>query len=433
MLEILKKTYEKIPVGISAKIINLFNLNPYYSKKIWKEIKYIEKNYRDINILDKELKNLGIKNLEELKNKKYIDSTTLRENFSSVLNKEIPGYYTSTGGTSGAPTKLYLSDKSYFKDIAHVVWGWNKLGYKKGDRKLTLRGVHLGEKLFKYNPIYNELQINIFKMDINNINIIIDEIEKFNPNFGHGYPTAFDRMAQLLKNKKVGFKLKGISLTSENISRAQKENIAKVFNCNVRGFWGHSERGAIAIEKINEEGVYEVPFTYGLIEIIKENGEEAKENEEGEVVCTGFINKGMKLIRYRTGDYATVNKKKNGIVVEIKNIIGRRGKDFVYLKNGEKISTTAINIHSNTQYEFKYIQFYQDCLEKVYVKVVPWELNSTVSLKINELESEFQNKLKGIKVIVKLVEEKDIYITHRGKIPYLISELTINTENKWEK
>ena len=251
---------------------------------------------------------------------------------------------------------------------------------------------------------------------------LIREIEKFNPRFGHGYPSSFFRLATLLENKKINIKLKGISLTSENLYEEQRKVIEKVFDCKARGFWGHTERLGIAIEKVNERNIYEIPLTYGLIEIIKENGIEAEEGEEGEIVCTGFINKGMKLIRYKTGDYATVHKKEKGIVIEIRNLIGKRGKEYLYTKNGQKISTASLTLHSKAQYEFKYIQLLQNEVEKVNVNVVLWD-NKDVSKDIRALKEEFESKVQDIDFKINIVNEKEIKITHRGKIPYLITEI----------
>ena len=132
----------------------------------------------------------------------------------------------------------------------------------------------------------------------------------------------------------------------------------------------------------------------------------------------------MPLIRYKTGDFATVNKIQNGTVLEIKNLIGRWGKDFVYDSNGNAIPTTAINIHSDVQYKFKYIQLYQKNKGELCIKLVPWNReNEKVDLYIEEIERDFKEKLQNININVVLIEEDRIYKSNRGKIPYLISEV----------
>lgn len=431
MLEFLKVTYEKVPIPISSLIVKGLKLNPYYSKKTWDYLDYIQENYKNLELLQENLINLEKsvkKNLFYEKQKKtdnfnFMDSDDLREKFEDIIDKNVQGYFTSTGGSGRKPSKLYLSNDSYKMDVNHVIWSWKEIGYRKGDKKLTLRGTNLGDKLYKFNPIYNELQINTFLMSEGNIDEILKAIEKFNPNFGHGYPSAFVRIAKLSKDKKLNFKLKGISLASEGFNESQREIIEEKFQCPARGFFGHSERACFASETLKRKGVYKVLLTYGLIEIIKDNGESATEDEEGEIVCTGFINKAMPLIKYRTGDYATVNESVNGVVIEIRDIKGRWGKDFVYDLEKNPISTTSINVHSKDQYDFKYIQLFQSIPGKLIIKLVPWKINSKLEEVQKRIILDFQEKLKNVIVEGKIVDEGDIYKSHRGKIPYLVSEI----------
>lgn len=438
MLNKLKKIYQIIPVSFSSRIIRFFKLNPYFSSKTWEAVSFIEKNYNNHKILEENLKqlyetikkipyysyirkkDLEIKNLKKMK---FMNSEILRENFDNILNKSIKGYYSSTGGTGRKPSKIFLSDLSYLEDISHVIWGWEKLGYKNGSKKLTLRGVNLGKELYKYNPIYNELQINIFLMNQENIDKILREVEKFNPDFGHGYPSAFVKFCKLVENKNFKFNLLGISLASESFNETQREIIERTFKCRARGFFAHSERACFAIEMNECPGIYKIAMTYGLIEIINEKGKNCDLNEEGEIVCTGFINKGMPLIRYKTGDYATVNKLDKGIVVEIRGIKGRWGKDFVYDLFKNPIPTTAINIHSKLQYEFKYIQLLQKEYGVIILKLVPWNRERIENYMIEKIVEEFSNKIPHIKVIGEIVKENEIYKTHRGKVPYLLSDI----------
>lgn len=437
MLDKLKQIYLFLPTSVSKLIVKSLNLNPYSSCKIWNEMREIDKNFSNIELAKKNLKNLKTimkKNLFYSKNKKYeefekleelpfIDSDILRKEFEYIINKKEKGYFTSTGGTGRNPSKLYLANNSYTKDIAHVLWNWNKLGYEKNEKKLTLRGTNLNKKLFKYNPIYNELQINIFLMNSDNIDIILSEIERFKPTFGHGYPSAFVRLGILLKDKKKDFQLKAISLVSEGFNEEQRKIIEKTFNCIARSFYGHSERAGFASEKLKEKGNYEVALTYGIIEIINKDNKVAAIGEEGEIVCTGFINAGMPLVRYKTGDYATVNKIQGGYITEIKNIKGRWGKDYVYDVDNNLIPTTAINIHSKIQYEFKYIQLYQEIKGEIEIRLVPWDNKNLNDQKIEKLKKEFQDKLKKIKIEIKIIQEKEIYKSNRGKVPYLISAI----------
>lgn len=447
MLNILKKAYEVLPMPLSQSLIRLFNLSYINSEKAWNNVMELEEeifpllfNEKEyLRFLEKQIDKLnkwvskvsyyssyGQITLNNLKKLKFIDSCEIKKHFKDFVNTRIKGYYTSTGGSGRSPTPLYLSDESYKLDYNHVLWSWWKNGYKKGCRKLTLRGVDLGNKLFKYNPIYNELIINIFKIGENNIEKIYKEILEFNPVFGHGYPSAFVRFINLLEKRNLRFSLKGISFVSENFNEFQRKKIEKYFKCKVTSFYGHSERAAFASE-IDDNGRYYVLPSYGLIEVICEDGKTCKEGSFGEIVATTFINKGMPLVRYKTGDYCKLVRQINGFAVEIENINGRWGNDYIIDNKGRKIPMTAVNIHSLSQYHFKFIQFFQREKGVIIIKLVPFDYKDKKIEKYSkEIFKDFNQKLREFVIKVEIVKENDIYISKRGKVPYLVQEIRDN-------
>jgi len=452
ILGLYKSIYNMIPTSIISPIVKIFNLKPYSNKKIWKKVEellysldlfqkdpesMIQYFNKQLDLLhsyaikistfwNNHLKNLNELNVDSLQYCKPIDSNILRKEFYDIVNFKIPGYITSTGGSGRSPSKLYLSDESYYLDRINVLSHWKQTGYKCGDKKLTLRGVNIGKNLTKINPIYNELLVNIFLMNESNAYKIFHKIKNFNPTFGQGYPSVFMRLAEIFKKNKIEYYLKGISFASESFTEYQRQIVQDTFKCKVLSSYGHSERAAFAMERIDKKGTYLIVPTCGLIEILKENGKRAKEGEMGEITCTGFINRGMPLIRYQTGDYATVCSIYKGIVIEMKNIIGRWGKDFVVDKKGNNIPTTAINVHSKVQYKFKYIQIWQKKPGIINIKLVPWKYDQSLNYFMKKIKKDFQEKLIDVEIIINISTEDELYISHRGKVPYLVSELFDN-------
>ncbi|WP_143094089.1 phenylacetate--CoA ligase family protein [Caldicoprobacter faecalis] len=289
---------------------------------------------------------------------------------------------------------------------------------------LTLRGVNLGDRLWKYNPIYNELLINIFLMNEKNIiDVIVRKIENFNPEFGHGYPSAWTRLSKLIQGRRIRIQLRGVSFVSENFTEEQRKLVEETFSCRITSFYGHSERAGFAAEIPENKGIYYVFPTYGLIEVLDEHGRRVPEGGFGEVTCTTFINKALPLIRYRTGDFARVHRAtSSGIPMSLTEISGRWGKDFVYDKYGNRISMTLVNVHSFAQYNFKYIQFRQDTPGKLSVYLVPFE--KLKKRDFEDLKREFIEKLKNFDIDFLICDESQIVFSIRGKVPYLVSTLS---------
>jgi len=441
MLGQLKYIYKKIPPVIIAPFIKMFGITPAYSRRMWNKISSIEKDEVTFNI-EASLKGLvddmnkvsyykkgcfeNFKKeatLRSLRNLPLLDTEIARNNVDSFINKAVSGYTTSTGGSGRNPLKIYLSNKSYFEDRKFVFYAWSKLGYRRNDLKLTLRGVNLGTKLIEYNPMNNELNVNVFLMNSSTIYKIILEINKRKPTFGQGYPSAWFIFASLLKEHNLQLKrqLDGIYFASESINEEKRTFVESFFDVDVRGTYGLSERSCFAFEKKEEKGVYRVMPVYGLIEVIKKNGNQAEVGETGEIVSTGFINRAMPLIRYRTGDFAEVVKIENEVVVEVRNIIGRWGKDFILDKEGNKIYTTSVNIHSSAQFDFRYIQIKQDEPGIIHMYFVPFSALNEKSLET--VKKEFKRKLSNIQIEFHVIEFEKLYITERGKIPFLIKSI----------
>ena len=149
-------------------------------------------------------------------------------------------------------------------------------------------------------------------------------------------------------------------------------------------------------------------------------------SDSGEIITTGFVNKAMPLINYRTGDFASKVEEKcvcGRNYTLLNKIVGRWGKDYVYDKNGNKIPTTALNVHIDKQKDILNLQILQNKFGEieVYFSLVN---NNNKEIIEKSLRKEFSTKL-GDNFIVKTkwVEDAEIFRTKTGKVPYLISNI----------
>ncbi|MDR5589340.1 hypothetical protein [Christiangramia sp. SM2212] len=440
MLNHIKRIYSLIPAHISLPIIKITGIVPIFSKRHWEKVERLGQGIKSVEIYD-ELLNLSydLEKMEfyessvyskfikkpEFKNLKslpILHTSLVRDNLDKFINTKIPGYFTTTGGSGRNPLRIYLSNKSYFKDRVYAFYAWSTLGYSKGDLKLTLRGVNLGDKLYHFNPMNNELLINIFLLNEDNFSNILKTVNKYKPVFGHGYPSAWYNFAQLMQksNSSLNTKLKGIYFASESIENTRRNYVEEVLQTPVRSTYGFTERAGFAYELPDRKGSYRIALKYGLMEILKDDGNDASLGERGRIVCTGFINPAMPLVRYDTGDSAVVACIEKGFVTEIKDLKGRWGKDFILDQNNNKIFTTAINVHSPAQFDFRYIQLYQKEVGELVIKCVPFSELNEKSLK--EIKQEFSQKLPNLSIKTEVCSLEQIHKTNRGKIPYLIKE-----------
>jgi phenylacetate-CoA ligase len=328
-----------------------------------------------------------------------------------ITNQKIPGghYIATTGGTTGEPLKVLLDYDCVFKENAFVNHFRKKAGYQKKDVLATFRGIEFGDRLWKFNPMQNEFIFSPFRLSRNRVEEYLSKINSIKPSFLNGYLSALFFFAKLLaeKNLKIQNQLKGIFLISENIDADQRQFLEIFFQAETKTFYGHSERCIIAEEVYLNQ--YRFDPYYGYTELI--------ENEDGSLTITGtgFLNKTMPLIRYKTDD---VCRPCGGNLYEIS---GRwKSTEGLYGINGEFFGHAAFNFHSDIFKNVTNYQFIQnqkgkaDLLLLVNEKFQPDEIDNMVK--------EIDKKTKNVMTFrIKVVDY--LQLSDRGKYKMFVSNI----------
>lgn len=345
-------------------------------------------------------------NVEEMKKIPYLTKEIIDKNWDSIQVKDINNfYYSTTGGTTGKSVKFAFDNNSLYKERAFVYHYWSKYGYDyKTSKLISFREVEFEGSLFKRNMLYNELLVNPFMLDSKHINNIVKEIYKFNGEFLYGYPSNIAIFCRLLKKNNIKFKLpvKGILLISENLYPDQKKQIEEVFDCPVAMFYGHTEKAVFA-EKYGDTYLFN-PL-YGYTEIL--------EREEENIVCTGFINQKMPLIRYKVDDEAI--KKEDGY-----EILGHRSNEILYGKDDYVISSTTLEFsHEDCFEKVDAYQFEQNEVGKVIMKIESEQF--LAERELDEIRRKVKEKLP--KFIINIIQTEKIVKTARGKYKIILQNI----------
>lgn len=342
--------------------------------------------------------------MDEIKKIPPLTKDIILCNFSKLISKEKIDHYVSyTGGSTGKPLKVLLDTNSIYIEKAFIYSYWSKFGYDFNKSKIvTFRGLEFKNKIFKYNPIDNQIILSPFDLNEKNIFNYVKIIEKYNPDFMHGYPSAIYNFCGLINksNIKLKINLKSVCFASENIDDEQRGYIEKTLRCTSNIFYGHTER-AIFAEYINNS--YKFNDLYTHIDLL-----ETEEENVYEILCTGLINKKMPLINYVTDDRVV---KENDKVY----IYGHWNNEVLIGKNNEKISMSSIRCHNFRDNVFKKIkmyQFEQFEIGKLYFNIVEDE-------KLNDIDKDEIIKILNIKLKnifdIELRILEDIELTARGK------------------
>ena len=340
---------------------------------------------------------------ETLKKLPLLTKETLREHLQDIIADDGEGFEVTTGGTSGTPTTLMMSNEAHYREWAFVYHYWSKFGYNpKTSHLATFRGFRIGNRYSIINPMYNEIRMNIYKMNRDTIINYVRAIKKYNVDFLYGYPSAIYTFCKLAQEEGIllsGY-FKGVFLISENLLPYQKEKIEEVLRCPIAIFYGHTERAVFAGKF--EEG-YLPNCLYGVTEI----------SNCGEPIVTGFINKKTPLIRYVVDD--SIFPLENGYY----EIEGHRKGDVLVGLNGEEISSAATIFHDKTFEHVLTYQFHQKEVGKCDLWIVPNKQfkNEEMNAIKNSVESKFGNSIECNVVVVDNIE-----LTERGKYKTIVKD-----------
>jgi phenylacetate-CoA ligase len=370
---------------------------PYY-QELFKKISFNPDKFSDF------------KQIEKIP---FLTREIIQANFNKLISRKKVngGYYVgNTGGSSGLPLKFLLDYNSVHKECAFIYYYRQKLRYTFEDKLITFRDIEFENKFWKYNPMHNELIFSPRKLSKITINSFANQFDKAKPQYLNGYLSTIWYFAKLLDEYqiKLNNKLKGIFLISENIDPKQRKFIEKFFNVLSTSFYGHSERCVIAEEV--SQNMYKFDPYYGFTEEIP------IENNQYSIVGTGFLNKKMPFIRYKTDDTCSL---KNQLYI----IDGKRSSNIgLYGHNNEFLSSTAFDLQNPVFKNITTYQFIQKVKGKAELLIIVNKNFQNSELAI--IKDEILHQTKGIiDIEIRIVES--LILSPRGKYQMYISNLNL--------
>lgn len=398
---------------INRKFVELINYC-YHNIPYYREL--FDNNGLNVNMFN---------TVDDIKKIPFLTKDILRERMDDLIalgaNKNELLLLT-TSGTTGTPLGIYVDRDNTMREWAYTLHLWKRVGYKPSSSRLVLRGKHFREEVRKgrcwqYDALRRELSCNIHNMCEENLEEYCKAIERYKPEFVHGYPSAIYALCLFIKKRALKHQFKGVLAVSETIISEQRKIIEEVLNTRVFAFYGHSERLVMAGE-CELSNQYHVEPLYGIAEIVDESGKVIIDNSVGELVTTGFMNRSMPLLRYKTGDLAKWNKQQrcecNRHTKLIEQVLGRK-KEILVDKIGNPILLTSLHYEFFEQ-NVRQLKFYQDEIgkaklliivdkkysdkdEKSILKILKKDTRGSIDFEI-EIVDEISAKLSGKREIV---------------------------------
>lgn len=286
----------------------------------------------------------------DLKSVPVLTKHALRDNRNAFQHKHLPGEghrSVHTSGTTGQALVFPVSVACFQREYA-----FRELHYSWGNVSLTARqpfafcaGHPVAPNTRDTPPFWvrdrcnNHLFFSSYHMSEGNLPAYVAMLDRFQPRMLGGYPSSVYLLSLAYRQHGRGrVRPNAIYTFSETLMPFQREAMESVFQCNVFNWYGNTEMCANIVECI--EGRLHLKQEHSLVEILDSEGHDCDPGQSGRLVCTGFGNPLFPLIRYDTGDVATLSTEQScpcgrpGPIIE--QVEGRM-EDYVLTPEGRLV------------------------------------------------------------------------------------------------
>lgn len=257
----------------------------------------------------------SIQSTSDLQQLPILEKSAVRGNEQAFLSEMIPKrslYKGATSGTTGTPMVWYESRATFSHRFAFIArlrrWAGIKNCMYTRRAQFTGRDIiperSLSSGVFwRYNLAGNALLFSTTNISSANAAAYVKQLNHYQPELIDGYPSALLILGRL--SEELGLRLpiaKAIISTAETLTEEALRELERMYGAPVFNQYSSSESSCFWCTC--EYGTMHINPDFGITEIIKDNGEPAREGEVGQVVTTSLLNPIMPLIRYRLGDLA---------------------------------------------------------------------------------------------------------------------------------
>lgn len=278
----------------------------------------------------------------------------------------------TTGGTTGTPVSYRATlDAVRINYATYEARCREWAGVRLGQRLASFHGQPIvpdsqrGGPYWRRNLAFNQLYFSVYHLNGDTVRAYLDELARFRPEVIAGYTSAVHRIALgLLDSGQIGWiRPSAVLVSSETLTPAARRDIETAFGCRVTNAYSLGELVAFISEC--EHGELHVSTEYGVLEFL--------DGAAGtEIIATGLINRGMPLLRYRTGDLVVPNDGSppqcgRGLPV-VADIIGRVD-DVVRTPEGATVGPAPMSLAFQKVPRLRRTQVRQDRVEELTVLV----------------------------------------------------------------
>ena len=273
-----------------------------------------------------------------------------------------------TGGSTGQPTRFYVTRESYEWRTAVSDYGYSLAGAEEGARSFYVWGSPIknpGAMVRAKSGVHHWAQgrhyFDSFQFDDERKAACCREIDDYQPRAVVGYAGNLVELARYLRDNPRGleWRARAVVTAAEALHSGQRELIEEQLADEVFLSYGSREFMMIGMECWQHNG-YHLVGTNLLVEVVDESGHPTAPGETGRILVTDLCNDANPFIRYEIGDLGAMAHEDNpcpcGLPFPLLQRVDGRTQEVVINANGDRLTALFI---PHLMKEFPWIDGYQ--------------------------------------------------------------------------
>lgn len=368
--------------------------------------------------------------LESLTRLPLLTKTALRERTADLLSDEFRRedlVVHKTGGSTGQSTTVYLDRRWQQVRNGDALRSNHWAGWYPGTKVAAIWGNPPRPDNWKSKlraALHDRMMyLDTMHIDDASLNRFVAQWRREQPRIVYGHSHSIFILAEwLLKQGISDLRPRGIVSTSMMLLPQERVVIERAFDCKVNNRYGCEEVGLIAAECEQHNGLH-LNIEHLAIEVLREDGSPAAAGEEGVIVVTDLLNKGMPMIRYRVEDVGVLSNRRCACGRELPlldKIIGRVA-DYLRKPDGSRVAGVSLVERTLTKIGgLAQMQLLQKSLDRIEVRIVP---AASYSARDEEQLGGELREVFGPAVAIDIVKLERIPQERSGKYRFSICEI----------
>ena len=357
-----------------------------------------------------------------------------RQLFSSLNGSPVPNSFVhSTGGSTGVPTKFYVTRESYEWRCAVSDRGYSWAGAEEGRRSFYVWGTPINSPAWRKRMItglHHRLQrrtyFDSFHFGDEQKAQCCRAINRLQPPVIVGYAGNLVELAHFVRDNPGQLKWRAARLVTaaEGLRPGCRELLAEHLGDEVFMSYGSREFMLIGMECLQHRG-YHISADNLLVEVVDDDDNVLPPGETGRILVTDLRNTANPFIRYEIGDLGAMGDPAApcpcGLPFPILSRVEGRLQEVIHLPTGDKLTALFI---PHLMKEFEWVEGYQLLQadsHAVTVNIVAREWPTPD--RIAPIEHALREKVgNGIEIRFRKVET--LTKTRSGKVPIVVQNAT---------